>query len=100
MLVVIEVMTQISKGIENEETTLDRVYVLVQTVVLDTIDKGNDPKVAEARFQVILDSKEESAKSGSPLPILLSIMVAFLYVVKCEPVFKEYVNHQGNKIGL
>ncbi len=61
----IEVMTQISKGIENEVVTLDRVHVLVQTVVFDTIDKGNDPKVAEARFQVILDSKEVLAKSGS-----------------------------------
>jgi hypothetical protein len=34
--------------------------------------------------------KKDLTKSDSPLPIVISIILAFLYVSKCEPVFKEY----------
>jgi hypothetical protein len=68
------------------------VHVLTQTAVLDDNDEEDDPEAAEARVKVILKAKKVLANAGSPLPIRLSLMFAFLLEAGCTPVFKEFTS--------
>jgi hypothetical protein len=90
ILFIVEGVAQVSKGLKNGKATLDAVHVLAQTTVLHANDEEDDPEAAEAKLKVILKAKKVLANAGSPLPIRLSLMFAFLFEAGCTPVFKEF----------